>query len=115
DRVLLARQPKWPASMYSILAGFVEPGESTEEAVVREVQEEVGLAVSEVAYVRSQPWPFPCSLMIGYAMRSDEGEIVLGDDELEDARWVSREEIHARDGLFVPPPFSLAGQLIELF
>ena len=115
DAVLLARQPKWPPAMYSVLAGFVEPGESVEEAVEREVREEVGLEVQDVRYVRSQPWPFPSSLMLGYAMRSDSGDIVLGDDELEEARWVERSDIEKGDGLFVPPTFSLAGQLIELF
>lgn len=116
DRVLLARQPKWPKAMYSVLAGFVEPGESVEEAVVREVREEVGLEVEGIRYVRSQPWPFPASLMIGYAMRSESGDIALGDDELEEARWVTREEITDQGSdVYVPPPFSLAGQLIELF
>lgn len=116
DQVLLARQPKWPAGMYSVLAGFVEPGESVEEAVVREVREEVGLEVDGIRYLRSQPWPFPASLMIGYVMRSESGEIDLRDDELEEARWVTREQINAEgSGVFVPPTFSLAGQLIELF
>ena len=115
DEVLLARQPKWPPSMFSVLAGFVEPGESMEEAVAREVREEVGLSVSHIAYVRSQPWPFPASLMIGYAMRWQGGDIVLGDDELEEARWVKRADLQEGGKLFVPPTFSLAGQLIELF
>jgi NAD+ diphosphatase len=115
DQVLLARQPNWPASLYSVLAGFVEPGETVEEAVAREVREEVGLSVTDVRYVRSQPWPFPSSLMIGYVMRSDHGDIVLGDDELEEARWVTRDDIREGKELFVPPTFSLAGQLIELF
>jgi NAD+ diphosphatase len=116
DRVLLARQPKWPTNMYSVLAGFVEPGESIEEAVEREVDEEVGLSVRDIRYVRSQPWPFPSSLMIGYAMHSDEGGIELRDEELEEARWTTREEIvDENNKLFVPPTFSLAGQMIELF
>lgn len=115
DRVLLARQPKWPPKMYSVLAGFVEPGESVEEAVVREVEEEVGLEVTDLRYVRSQPWPFPSSLMIGYTMRSESGDIVLGDDELEEARFFTREQIREAQELFVPPTFSLAGQLISRF
>ncbi len=115
DRCVLARQPRFPQAMFSILAGFVEPGESLETAVAREVREEVGLEVGDVRYVRSQSWPFPCSLMLGFAMRAVTTDIHLDDEELEEARWVSRAQIVARDGLFVPPPFSLAGQLIDLF
>jgi NAD+ diphosphatase len=116
DACLLARQEKWPKSMFSILAGFVEPGESLEEAVVREVREEVGLSVRNVRYVRSQPWPFPASLMLGFVMEAEEGEVVLDTQELEASRWVRRAELAAPDGsLFVPPTFSLAGQLIAMF
>jgi NAD+ diphosphatase len=116
DSVLLARQASWPKSMYSILAGFVEPGESVEESVVREVHEEVGLRVRDLRYVRSQPWPFPSSLMIGFVMHAEDGEVVLDPTELEASRWVTRKELAEPDGsIFVPPPFSLSGQLIAMF
>ena len=115
DSCLLARQPSWPAQMFSVLAGFVEPGESLEDAVHREVREEVGIEVDDVRYVRSQPWPFPSSLMLGFVMRAVSDEIQLGDDELEQARWVTVEQLRLRQDLFWPPVFSLAGQLIQLF
>jgi len=115
DRILLARKPTFPPRMRSILAGFVEPGESLEGSVRREVREEVGLEVTDLRYVRSQPWPFPRSLMLGFYMRSLEGEIRLDDLELEAAGWYTREQIEAGDEIFVPPKFSLAGQLIGLW
>ncbi len=118
ERCLLGRQRRWPAGMYSVLAGFVEPGESIEQAVEREVAEEAGIAIRDVRYFRSQPWPFPASLMIGFIARAASSEIRLGDDELEDARWVSREVIRdcRAHGFYVPPgSFSLAGQLIAAF
>jgi NAD+ diphosphatase len=115
DRILLARQPRFPPRMVSILAGFVEPGESIEESVVREVHEEVGLEVRDLRYLRSQPWPFPASLMIGFSMWSDEGDIVVDGEELEAAGWYDRDQIRAATEIFVPPTFSLAGQLIEMF
>jgi NAD+ diphosphatase len=119
DRVLLARQPTFPPSMYSILAGFVEPGETLEEAVVREVREEVGVDAVDVRYLRSQPWPFPQSLMLGFVMRARAPELVVDRTELEEARWVSRADLPepgtARDGLWIPPRFSLAGQLLALY
>jgi len=115
DRILLARKPTFPPRMHSILAGFVEPGESLEDTVRREVREEVGLEVTGVRYVRSQSWPFPRSLMLGFYMRSPEGEIRLDDQELEAGNWYSREQIRAGEDIFVPPRFSLAGQLIEMW
>jgi NAD+ diphosphatase len=115
DRILLARKPTFPPRMYSILAGFVEPGESLEASVRREVHEEVGLQVTDLRYVRSQPWPFPRSLMLGFYMRSASGEIRLDDQELEAAGWYTREQVEAGEELFVPPTFSLAGQLIGLW
>jgi len=116
-RCLLGRQPKWPAGMYSVLAGFVEPGESMEQAVMREVAEEAGVPVGDVRYFRSQPWPFPASLMIGFTARALSPRISLADEELQDARWVSREEIRdcRAHGFFVPGTFSLSGQLIQAF
>ncbi len=91
ERMLLGRQPGWPDGMYSALAGFVDAGESAEEAVAREVFEEAGLRVSEVRYFGSEAWPFPRSLMLGFVARAEPGEIVRG-EELEDARWFSADE-----------------------
>lgn len=91
-RLLLGRQPRFPAGRYSALAGFVEPGETIEEAVAREVFEEAGVRVRDVEYVASQPWPFPSSLMIGCHAWADSPEIVIDETELEDVRWFTREE-----------------------
>lgn len=92
DSILLGRSPGWPPGMYSTLAGFVEPGETLESAVRREVFEETGVRVAEVHHVASQPWPWPNSLMMGFAARALSTEITL-DHELEDARWLDRDEI----------------------
>jgi NAD+ diphosphatase len=112
DRCLLGRQPVWPAGRYSTLAGFVEPGESAEQAVVREVLEETGVAVREVVYSASQPWPFPASLMLGFTALADPDAVpVATDGELEDARWFTRDEL--RDGsAMLPTPVSIAYKLI---
>jgi NAD+ diphosphatase len=91
--VLLGRSPPWPEGMYSCLAGFVEPGETIEAAVRREVAEETGIKVGAVRYVASQPWPFPASLMMGFAAEAETTEITLDPAELEDALWVSREDM----------------------
>ncbi len=91
--LLLGRQPRFPAGNYSALAGFVEPGESIEEAVAREVLEEAGVRVRDVRYVASQPWPFPSSLMIGCHAHADDPTVVIDITELEDARWFSRAEV----------------------
>lgn len=115
DRCLLARQPGFPKAMFSVLAGFVEHGESIEDAVRREVLEEVGLAVTDLRYLRSQPWPFPSSLMIGFVMRSHSPDFRLDEQELEEARWFSRAELQEPEGFYVPPPYSLARQLIDHF
>ncbi len=114
DRCLLGRQKTWPKGMYSTLAGFVEPGETLEEAVAREVEEESGVQVEDVRYFRSQPWPFPSSLMVGFTARARTREL-RASDELEDARWFGRAELRAarEHGFYVPGRFSLAGQLIE--
>jgi NAD+ diphosphatase len=95
DRALLGRQAAWPEGMYSLLAGFMEPGESIEEAARRETMEEAGVPLGRVAYVCSQPWPFPSSLMIGVAAEALSDAIALNDAELQDALWASREEVAA--------------------
>jgi NAD+ diphosphatase len=120
DRCVLGRQSVWPAGRFSTLAGFVEPGESAEQAVVREVAEETGLAVDEVEYVASQPWPFPSSLMLGFRARCDGGAVpVAVDGELEEVRWFSRDELRAAGtwgtghGLQLPSSVSIAALLIS--
>ena len=95
NRLLLGRSPGWPAGMYSLLAGFVEPGETIEAAVRREVFEETGVAVGRVRYLASQPWPFPASLMLGCAAEALSDALTVDPVELEDARWMSREELVA--------------------
>jgi len=94
-RLLLGRQPRFPAGRYSALAGFVEPGETIEEAVAREVFEEAGVRVRDVTYVASQPWPYPSSLMIGCHAYADDPAITIDATELDDARWFSREDVAA--------------------
>ncbi len=93
DRAVLGRKSEWPDGMYSALAGFVEPGESLEEAVAREVKEEVAIDIANIRYHSSQPWPFPASLMLGFYADALSGEIALDRDELEDARWFTRDEL----------------------
>ncbi|WP_241385898.1 NAD(+) diphosphatase [Rhodococcus sp. CH91] len=96
DRVLLARQPVWPERRFSVLAGFVEAGESLESCVVREIREEVGVDVRDVRYLGSQPWPFPRSLMLGFAAVADPGQALdFRDGEITEARWFTREEVRA--------------------
>ncbi|MEA2420985.1 MAG: diphosphatase [Thermoleophilaceae bacterium] len=118
DRALLGRQARWPAGRYSTLAGFVEPGESLEEAVAREVLEEAGIQVRDPRYASSQPWPFPASLMLGFVAEYAGGEPATRDEELEHVRWFSREELLAiragnGNGLHVPPPIAIARRLID--
>lgn len=116
DRCLLARQSTWPAGRYSVIAGFVEPGESIEDAVKREVMEEAGISVGAIHYQSSQPWPFPSSLMLGFMADATSTEFEFIDDELEEARWLTREEISAeiRSGkLKLPPGLSISRRLIE--
>jgi NAD+ diphosphatase len=115
DRCVLGRQAVWPPGRFSILAGFVEPGESAEAAVAREVAEEVGLRVADVRYVASQPWPFPQSLMLGFTARVDgDPALRLDDDELEEAHWFTREELREGSGpRALPPPVSIARNIID--
>jgi NAD+ diphosphatase len=116
DRCLLARNRAWPARRVSILAGFVEPGESLEQAVSREVGEETGLRVGGLRYVGSQPWPMPRSLMLGFVARARGAqEIVVDGDEIAEARWFTREELLAAVStreVLLPPPVSIAHQII---
>src|SRR6185369_3435554 len=95
DRVLLGRQATWPPGRYSTLAGFVEPGESLEEAVAREVREEAHVEIGLPRYVSSQPWPFPGSLMLGFTAPWRSGEPRRQEEEIEDVRWFSRAEVEA--------------------
>lgn len=119
-RLLLGRQPRFPPRMFSALAGFVEPGETIEEAVAREVKEEAGVTVRDVRYVASQPWPFPSQLMIGCYSVTDDPELTIDRTELDDARWFTREELEAAraagpqgtDDLLFPQPFAIAHQLV---
>jgi NAD+ diphosphatase len=112
DQALLGRQASWPPGRYSTIAGFVEPGESLEDAVAREVAEETGVEVQEVHYHSSQPWPFPSSLMLGFLATARTRTIHLRDQELEHARWFSRAEIRATPAM-LPPHQSISFSLIE--
>lgn len=116
-RALLGRQAAWPQGRYSALAGFLEPGESIEEAVAREIGEEAGVRVRDVRYVASQPWPFPAQLMIACVAQAEDDAITLDRHELEDAIWVPRDEVRAvlagEPGAFVaPPPYAIAHTLL---
>ena len=115
DRCVLGRQPVWPPGRFSVLAGFVEPGESAEAAVAREVAEEVGLRVTDVHYVASQPWPFPQSLMLGFTARLDgDPTLRIDDDEIEEAQWFTRDQLRSGSGpRALPPPVSIARNLID--
>jgi len=112
ERALLGRQASWPPRRYSTIAGFVEPGESLEDAVVREVSEETGVAVTQVRYHSSQPWPFPSSVMLGFQARAAPGSEVRVGGELEDARWFTRAQVQAGEAL-TPPSQSISWRLIE--
>ena len=116
ERALLGRQPSWPTGRYSTLAGFVDPGESLEEAVVREVAEEVGVTVTDVTYFGNQPWPFPQSLMVGFFARALTTDITVDGDEIEAARWFTREEMKAEavaGTLVLPGGISISRSLVE--
>jgi NAD+ diphosphatase len=112
DRALLGRQASWPAGRYSTIAGFVEPGESLEDAVAREVREETGVLVDGIEYHSSQPWPFPSALMLGFTAHAVSTDIESQDRELEDARWFTRENIMGGVPL-LPPRLSISFRLIE--
>ena len=111
-RALLGRQASWPAGRYSTIAGFVEPGESLEDAVVREVAEETGVAVHDIQYHSSQPWPFPASLMVGFQARCAPDAAITVGGELEDVRWFTRAEI-AAGAAGLPPSHSISYRLIS--
>ena len=118
DRLLLGRRTGWPPGRLSVLAGFVSPGESAEEAVIREVQEESGIISRDPVFVASQPWPFPASLMLGFHAESDGGEPRAIDGELEEVHWLGREAIEEASrggdpGFQLPPPVSIARFLID--
>lgn len=112
ERALLGRQASWPVGRYSTIAGFVEPGESLEDAVKREVFEETGIEVDTIDYHSSQPWPFPASLMLGFTAHAVTTEVRLQDQELEDARWFTRADL-AAGGALLPPRLSISFRLIE--
>jgi NAD+ diphosphatase len=117
DGLLLGRQARWPEGRFSLLAGYVEPGETLEEAVRREVREESGVAVDSVAYVASQPWPFPSSLMLGFDALAARGKPVPADGELAEVRWFERDEVEraarGEGPLMLAPPYSIARRLID--
>jgi NAD+ diphosphatase len=117
DRILLARQSQWPERRVSILAGFVEPGESLEQAVIREVAEEVGLTVRDLRYLGSQPWPLPQSLMVGYFCRAVDARLLrVDEDEIVEAHWYTRDELRAAilaGDILLPGKVSIARHLIE--
>jgi NAD+ diphosphatase len=117
--VLLGRQARWVPGMYSVIAGFVEPGESLEETVIRETAEETGVTVTDVRYLASQPWPFPQSIMLGFRARALSMDIQRTDDELEDVRWFTRDDLRSfgKPGPFeafrLPNVFSIARFLLN--
>ena len=120
ERCLLGRQAVWPTGMYSSLAGFVDPGETLEQAVAREVKEEAGIDVDDVTYVASQPWPFPSSIMLGFFAKATSEQINVDKDELDDAKWFSREDLanfgnwhDEGDHLKLPRTDSISRYLIE--
>ena len=112
ERCLLGRQASWPEGRYSTIAGFVEPGESLEDAVRREVYEETNVRVGGVRYHSSQPWPFPSALMLGFVAEATSDDINLNDGELEDARWFTREELRSGD-VGLPFRISIARRLVD--
>ena len=120
ERCLLGRQASWPKGLYSSLAGFVDPGETLEQTVIREVKEEAGIDVEKAEYIASQPWPFPSSIMLGFIATASSDEISTEQDELEDAKWFSRQELaqfkdwqHEGEHLKLPRADSISRYLIE--
>lgn len=116
DEMLLARQTVWPAKQFSVIAGFVEAGETLEAACAREALEEVGINVTDINYLGSQPWPFPQSLMLAFSARADQAELQPDGTEIEEARWVSRSELRAScesEEIKLPPHTSIARQMID--
>ncbi len=120
DKCLLGRQSRWPTGMYSVVAGFVEPGESLEECVFREVKEETGIECTNILYIASQPWPFPSSLMLGFTAEALNTDFGPDDDELDDIRWVTRQDLESYGemgddsaGPNLPNKHSIARMLIE--
>lgn len=114
ERCLLGRQASWPEGRYSTIAGFVEPGESLEDGVRREVFEETNVRVGKISYHSSQPWPFPAALMLGFTAEAESHDIKLNDGELEDARWFTREQLSA-DDTKLPFRISIARRLVDHF
>ncbi len=108
DRILLARSPHFPVGMHSLIAGFVEPGESLEQTVYREVLEEVGITIKNLRYVASEPWPFPNSLMCGFVAEYDKGEIAIDNNEIVSAGWFDRDNLPV-----LPSQMSLSRALID--
>ena len=108
DSILMTRQPRFPPGMYGLVAGFMEPGESLEGCVAREVLEETGLRVRNIRYFGSQPWPFPHQIMIGFTAEYESGEIVVDTRELEEATWFERASMP-----MLPPPLSIARKLVD--
>ncbi|ARS35973.1 NAD(+) diphosphatase [Pontibacter actiniarum] len=116
DACLLGRQKVWQPGMYAVIAGFLEPGETLEQAVAREAEEETGVSLQSIAYHSSQPWPFPSSIMVGFQAVAVNRELQVNYDEMEDARWFTREQIVAglQNGtLRMPPQFSISFRLIR--
>ncbi len=115
DKILLGRQPIWPKGMLSVLAGFVEPGETLEHAVAREVYEEAGLIIKNVCYQHSQPWPFPASLMVGFRAEAVSDKLTINTQEIEIAEWYDREQVAEFDGVtkYLPRKLSISRRLIE--
>jgi len=108
DELLLARTLQFKPGVYSILAGFVEPGETLEQTVIREVREEAGISIKNIQYVGSQPWPFPSNLMLGFTAEYDHGDLNIDDDELEDAQWFKLDQLPQ-----LPKPMSLSRTMID--